>query len=171
MAKDQPFPLTRVDSQAAKADLKPIAIGRENGMNGDKGKTDSLATAVPAVLEAITFNADGLVAAIAQQFDTGEVLMMAWMNSESITETLRTGWVCYWSRSRRKLWRKGETSGQTQALKDFRWDCDSDTVLLLVDQRGVACHTGRRNCFFNAIRDGKPTAIAEVEVDPKKLYG
>ncbi len=140
-------------------------------MNEDRGSTDSLAAAVPAVLEAITFNADGLVAAIAQQFDTGEVLMMAWMNSESITETLRVGRVCYWSRSRHKLWRKGETSGQTQMLKDFRWDCDSDTVLLLVDQRGVACHTGRRNCFFNAIRDGKPVAITEVEIDPEKLYG
>ncbi len=140
-------------------------------MNEDRGRTDSLAAAVPAVLDAIAFNADGLVAAIAQQFDTGEVLMMAWMNAESITETLRTGRVCYWSRSRRGLWRKGETSGQAQTLKDFRWDCDSDTVLLLVDQRGVACHTGRRNCFFNAIRDGKPAVIAEVEVDPEKLYG
>ena len=140
-------------------------------MNEDSGRADFLAAAAPAVLDAIAFNAGGLVAAIAQQFDTGEVLMMAWMNAESIAETLRTGRVCYWSRSRRELWRKGETSGQTQTLKDFRWDCDSDTVLLLVDQRGVACHTGRRNCFFNAIRDGKPAAIAEVEVDPEKLYG
>ena len=140
-------------------------------MNEDSGRADSMAVAVPTVLDAIAFNASGLIAAIAQQFDTGEVLMMAWMNAESITETLRTGRVCYWSRSRRELWRKGETSGQTQTLKDFRWDCDSDTVLLLVDQRGVACHTGRRNCFFNAIRDGKSAVIAEVEVDPEKLYG
>ena len=112
-----------------------------------------------------------VTAAIAQQFDTGEVLMMAWMNRDAVTETLQTGKVCYWSRSRGKLWRKGESSGQTQTLKDFRWDCDADTVLILVDQVGVACHTGRRNCFFNAVRDGDPAEIAEVEIDPKELYG
>ncbi len=131
---------------------------------------DDRAAAVPAVVEAITFNADGLVAAIAQQYDTGEVLMMAWMNRDAVAETLGTGRVCYWSRSRGKLWRKGETSGQVQVLKDFRWDCDADTVLVQVDQEGVACHTGRRSCFFNAVRDGKPAVIAEVEVDPKELY-
>lgn len=128
-------------------------------------------TQTPAVPEGIKFNADGLVPAITQQFDTGEVLMMAWMNAQSITETLATGQVCYWSRSRRTLWRKGESSGQVQTLRDFRWDCDGDTLLLLVDQKGVACHTGRRNCFFNALRDGKPTVIAEVEVSPETLYG
>ncbi len=131
---------------------------------------DDGATAVPAVVEAITFNADGLVAAIAQQYDTGEVLMMAWMNRDAVAETLSTGRVCYWSRSRDTLWRKGERSGQEQVLKDFRWDCDADTVLVLVNQKGVACHTGRRNCFFNAVREGKPAVIAEVEVDPKDLY-
>ena len=131
---------------------------------------DDRAAAVPAVVEAITFNADGLVAAIAQQYDTGEVLMMAWMNRDAVTETLSTGRVSYWSRSRGKLWRKGETSGQVQVLKDFRWDCDADTVLVQVDQEGVACHTGRRSCFFNAVREGKPAVIAEVEVNPKELY-
>ena len=131
---------------------------------------DDRTAAVPAVVEAITFNADGLVAAIAQQYDTGEVLMMAWMNRDAVAETLGTGRVCYWSRSRGKLWRKGETSGQVQVLKDFRWDCDADTVLVQVDQEGVACHTGRRSCFFNAVREGKPAVIAEVEVDPKELY-
>ncbi len=131
---------------------------------------DDRAAAVPAVVEAIAFNADGLVAAIAQQYDSGEVLMMAWMNRDAVAETLSTGRVCYWSRSRGKLWRKGETSGQVQVLKDFRWDCDADTVLVQVDQEGVACHTGRRNCFFNAVREGKPAVIAEVEVDPKDLY-
>ena len=131
---------------------------------------DDRAAAVPAVVEAITFNADGLVAAIAQQYDTGEVLMMAWMNRDAVAETLGSGRVCYWSRSRGKLWRKGETSGQVQVLKDFRWDCDADTVLIQVDQEGVACHTGRRSCFFNAVRQGKPAVIAEVEVDPKELY-
>ncbi len=128
------------------------------------------AAAVPAVVEAIAFNADGLVAAVAQQFDTGEVLMMAWMNRDAVAETLSTGRVCYWSRSRDTLWRKGETSGQVQVLKDFRWDCDADTVLMHVEQKGVACHTGRRSCFFNAVRDGKPAVIAEVEIDPKDLY-
>lgn len=128
-------------------------------------------SAVPAVLESLKFNADGLVPAIAQQHDTGEVLMMAWMNTDSITETLTTGTVCYWSRSRSKLWRKGESSGQVQTLVDFRWDCDGDTLLLLVDQKGVACHTGRHNCFYMAVRDGEPASIADVEIDPKDLYG
>lgn len=127
--------------------------------------------AVAQVLDAIEFNDDGLVPAIAQQFDTGEVLMMAWMNRDAIAETLRTGRVCYFSRTRGQLWRKGETSGQTQALKDFRWDCDADTVLVLVDQVGVACHTGRGNCFFHAVRDGDVAVIAEVETDPDDLYG
>ena len=133
------------------------------GENSDK--------AVSRVVDAIAFDGDGLVPAIAQQFDTGEVLMMAWMNRDAVAETLLTGRVCYWSRSRRALWRKGERSGQAQALKDFRWDCDADTVLLQVDQEGVACHTGRRNCFFNALRDDEPAVIAEVEKDPKDLYG
>ena len=139
-------------------------------MSDDMGSTEQRSAAAPKVLEAIKFNDDGLVPAIAQQFDTGEVLMMAWMNREAITETLKTGQVCYWSRSRGKLWRKGEKSNQTQALKDFRWDCDSDTVLVLVNQAGVACHTGRRNCFFNAIRNGETAVIAEIETDPKDLY-
>ena len=139
-------------------------------MSDDRGTTEKAEAALPQVLNAIKFNDDGLVPAIAQQFDTGEVLMMAWMNRDAVTETLTTGRVCYWSRSREKLWRKGETSGQTQALKDFRWDCDADTVLIQVDQAGVACHTGRRNCFFNAIRDGEPAVIADVETDPRDLY-
>lgn len=129
------------------------------------------ANAAEEVVAAINFDADGLVPAIAQQFDTGEVLMMAWMNREAVAETLATGFVHYWSRSRKSLWRKGETSGQAQALKDFRWDCDNDTVLVLVEQKGVACHTGRRSCFFNAVRDGKTAVIVDAEVDPKTLYG
>ena len=140
-------------------------------MSDDMGSPEKVATAAATVIDAINFNGDGLVPAIAQQFDTGEVLMVAWMNRDAIAETLKTGRVCYWSRSRNKLWRKGETSKQTQALKDFRWDCDADTVLVLVDQEGVACHTGRRNCFFNAVRDGELTEIAAVEIDPKDLYG
>ena len=127
-------------------------------------------SAADAVLDALTFDEAGLIPAIAQQHDTGEVLMVAWMNRDAILETLRTGQVVYWSRSRKALWRKGETSGQTQTLKDFRIDCDGDTLLLLVDQKGVACHTGRRNCFYRAVRDGRIETIADVEIDPAKLY-
>lgn len=133
--------------------------------------TKDQSAAAPAVIAALKFNSDGLIPAIAQQHDTGEVLMMAWMNPVSIAESLTTGIVCYWSRSRSKLWRKGESSGQVQKLVDMRWDCDGDTLLLLVDQTGVACHTGRHNCFYNAIRDGKPAVIADVLIDPDKLYG
>ena len=123
------------------------------------------------VLAAICFDANGLVPAIAQQYDTGEVLMMAWMNAEAVRETLAAGRVCYFSRSRGRLWRKGETSGQTQHLKELRVDCDGDTLLLLVDQVGVACHTGRRNCFFRAVRDGRLVEIAAPTVSPDALYG
>lgn len=122
------------------------------------------------ILDALKFNEDGLIPAIAQQHDTGEVLMMAWMNAESVAETLQTGQVCYWSRSRGRLWRKGETSGQQQKLVEMRLDCDGDTLLLLVDQKGVACHTGRRNCFFLAARDGAWVEIAKPEIDPDALY-
>ena len=118
----------------------------------------------------LKFNDDGLIPAIAQQHDSGEVLMMAWMNRDAIAETLSTGRVCDYSRSRQKLRRKGENSGQEQALRELRWDCDADTLLMLVDQKGVACHTGRRNCFFNAVRDGEVTIITDPEVDPKELY-
>jgi len=124
-----------------------------------------------AIIDAISFSADGLVPAIAQQHDSGEVLMVAWMNADAVAETLDTGRVCYWSRSRQALWRKGESSGQTQRLIEMRLDCDADTLLLLVDQTGVACHTGRRNCFFRAVRDGELVTIAEVEIDPEELYG
>ena len=124
-----------------------------------------------AALAALSFNADGLVPAIAQQHDTGEVLMMAWMNRDAVEETLRTGRVCYFSRSRGKLWRKGETSGQQQMLKSFLIDCDGDTILLKVDQQGVACHTGRRTCFFTAATADGLTEVEAVQVDPKELYG
>jgi len=123
------------------------------------------------ILAAIHFDAVGLAPAIAQQHDTGEVLMLAWMNRDAVAETLATGRVCYFSRSRNRLWRKGEQSGQVQQLKELRIDCDQDCLLLQVDQKGVACHTGRRNCFFTAIRDGKAETIAEVLVEPDKLYG
>ena len=124
-----------------------------------------------AILAAIVFDGDGLVPTIAQQEGSGEVLMMAWMDADAVRETLATGEVCYWSRSRGRLWRKGETSGQTQKLVEMRLDCDGDTLLLVVDQKGVGCHTGRRNCFFRALRGGKLETISKVEVDPETLYG
>ena len=104
----------------------------------------------------LRFNADGLIPAIAQQFDTGEVLMMAWMNAQSLAKTLQDGRVVYWSRSRQSLWRKGDTSGHTQRLMSCHFDCDGDTLLLLVDQKGAACHEGTRTCFTHQIeKDGK----------------
>ena len=124
-----------------------------------------------ALLDAIRFDGGGLVAAIAQQHDTGEVLMLAWMNRDALAETLETGRVCYWSRSRRALWRKGETSGQAQHLVEMRLDCDGDALLLLVDQTGVACHTGRRSCFHRAARGDALVEIAAPEADPAALYG
>ena len=126
---------------------------------------------IAEVVNALKYNDDGIVPAIAQQHDTGEILMMAWMNKDSVAETLRTGRVCYWSRSRKKLWRKGESSGQVQTLKDFRWDCDADTVLMQVHQEGVACHTGRRTCFYLAVREDAVVEIADVEITPDELYG
>ena len=123
------------------------------------------------VLDGLPYNADGLIPAIAQQHDSGEVLMMAWMNRQSLQETLQTRRVCYWSRSRQKFWRKGESSGQVQVLKDMRFDCDGDTILLLVDQTGPACHTGRRSCFYNAVRGERVEVVSDPIIDPRQLYG
>lgn len=118
----------------------------------------------------VTYNADGLVPVIAQQYDTGEVLMMAWMNRQALEETLTTGHVCYWSRSRQSLWRKGETSGQVQMLRELIIDCDGDTILAKVDQHGVACHTGRRSCFYRTIENGNIRENQPVLMDPNALY-
>ncbi len=123
------------------------------------------------MLPSLRFDSRGLIPAIAQQHDTGEVLMLAWMNQAAVEEPLATGRVCYYSRSRRGLWRKGETSGQTQRLVELRYDCDADTLLLLVDQTGVACHTGRRSCFYTAWQDGRAVEIAAAMADPADLYG
>ncbi|MCA7119867.1 MAG: phosphoribosyl-AMP cyclohydrolase [Acidibrevibacterium sp.] len=124
-----------------------------------------------ALLAALRFDAAGLVPAIAQDAASGDVLMLAWMNRTAIAETLATGQVCYFSRSRNQLWRKGETSGQVQRLVELRLDCDGDALLLLVAQTGVACHTGRRSCFFRAVRDGVFQEIAAPLVTPETLYG
>jgi len=125
---------------------------------------------IERALAEIKFGPDGLVPAIAQQYDTGEVLMLAWMNREAIRVSLSEGSACYWSRARGRLWRKGESSGQVQHLRELRLDCDGDTVLLRVDQHGVACHTGRRNCFFRAWRDGDWAVIAAPQIPPEILY-
>lgn len=122
-------------------------------------------------LAALRFNEAGLIPAIAQAHDTGEVLMLAWMNAEAVEETLASGRVVYFSRSRNALWRKGESSGQTQRLVELRLDCDGDALLALVEQEGVACHTGRRSCFYQALREGEMVAISAPEVDPAVLYG
>ncbi|MEM9343793.1 MAG: phosphoribosyl-AMP cyclohydrolase [Pseudomonadota bacterium] len=111
----------------------------------------------------LTFTADGLIPAIAQEAETGEVLMMAWMNAEAVTKTLETGRVTYWSRSRQAFWVKGETSGHTQELVDLRVDCDRDCLLLLVRQIGPACHTNRRVCFYTAVRDGDEVELMAPE--------
>ena len=134
---------------------------------GEVGVSVSLAQA----LAEIPWNADGLIPAIAQQYDTGEVLMLAWMNREALEETLEKGRVCYWSRSRQQLWRKGESSGQVQQLREARLDCDGDTLLLLVDQTGPACHTGRRGCFYNLVQGDRLVVDKPVLIDPASLYG
>ena len=125
---------------------------------------------IERALAEIKFGPDGLVLAIAQQHDTGEILMQAWMNPDAVRATLTEGRVCYWSRSRSRLWRKGETSGQIQLLRELRLDCDGDAVLVLVDQQGVACHTGRRSCFFRAWRDSAWAVIAMPQIAPETLY-
>jgi phosphoribosyl-AMP cyclohydrolase len=125
---------------------------------------------IEMALAEIRFGPDGLVPAVAQQHDTGEILMLAWMNRDAVRTTLAEGRACYWSRSRNRLWRKGETSGQIQLLRQLRLDCDGDAVLLLIEQTGVACHTGRRSCFFRNWRDGRWEIITEPQVSPETLY-
>ena len=127
--------------------------------------------AIKAFIQQLTFNQDHLIPAIAQQYDTGEVLMMAWMSETSISETLKNNRVCYWSRSRQSLWRKGESSGQVQMLKGFRIDCDADTILLEIDQTGPACHTGRRSCFYRVLEGDELKIDSAPLIDPATLYG
>ena len=117
------------------------------------------------IIADLTFDRDGLVPAIAQSQETGEVLMLAYMNADAVRETLQTGRVCYWSRSRQVLWRKGESSGHVQRLIELRYDCDNDAVLLRVEQTGPACHTNRPNCFYRAVRGGRVVVISEPAAD------
>ncbi len=111
----------------------------------------------------LKFNDAGLIPAIAQDATTGTVLMLAWMNAESVARTLETGKVTYWSRSRQAFWVKGETSGNLQELVDLRFDCDEDCLLLIVNQTGPACHTGRRDCFYRAVRGGEVVELSQPE--------
>lgn len=122
-------------------------------------------------LDEIQWGADGLVPAIAQETGSGAVLMVAWMNREALALTAREGRAIYWSRSRGKLWRKGEESGHVQLIKDIRLDCDNDVVLLSVEQQGgIACHTGRHNCFFKQLRNESWVSVEPVLKDPKQIY-
>ncbi|MEN6549654.1 MAG: phosphoribosyl-AMP cyclohydrolase [Armatimonadia bacterium] len=122
------------------------------------------------LIDDLKFDDNGLIPAIAQDAETGEVLMVAWMNAESFQATVETGNATYWSRSRQKFWVKGESSGHLQKVKWIRTDCDKDVLLLGIEQVGVACHTGRRSCFFYELRDGAWETICEPEVDPDEIY-
>ncbi len=124
-----------------------------------------------AWLDRIQWTTDGLVPAIAQDADSGRVLMMAWMNPESLQRTVACGEAVYWSRSRQQLWHKGETSGHTQRIKSIRLDCDADVLLLSVEQiGGIACHTGRQSCFFAELQNGEWIATDPVLKDPREMY-
>ena len=122
-------------------------------------------------LDEIKWTEDGLVPAIAQEDGSGKILMFAWMNRESLQLTVQEGKAIYWSRSRQKLWRKGEESGNEQILKDIRLDCDNDVILLRVDQKGgIACHTGRKSCFYQQLQDDEWVPVDPVLKDPAEIY-
>ena len=123
-------------------------------------------------LNEIKWNNEGLVPAIAQEAGSGKVLMVAWMNRESLSRTVDSGKAIYWSRSRQKLWRKGEQSGHEQIVRELRTDCDNDIILMQVEQKGgIACHTGRHNCFFQRLENGVWTAVDPPLKDPDTIYG
>ena len=124
-----------------------------------------------AWLNKVNWSEDGLIPAIAQDAATGDILMVAWMNRESLKRTVETGEAVYWSRSRKKLWHKGEESGHTQKVLEMRLDCDEDVLLLKIEQvGGIACHTGRRSCFFQKLEKGKWVAVDPVLKDPHEIY-
>ena len=123
-------------------------------------------------LNEVPWDGQGLVPVVTQEFSTGRVLTLAWMNREALAETAKSGAAVYWSRSRKKLWRKGEESGHTQKVRELRLDCDSDAILLRVDQVcGIACHTGRESCFFRKLENGRWVATDPVLKDPAAIYG
>ena len=119
----------------------------------------------------IRWSADGLIPAVAQDASNGQLLMVAWMNQEALRQTVRQGHAVYWSRSRKQLWCKGEQSGHQQLIREIRLDCDNDVLLLKVEQQGgIACHTGRRSCFFQRLEDGAWKTVEPVLVEPDKIY-
>ena len=123
-------------------------------------------------LNKVNWNDDGLVPVIAQDAASNEVLMVAWMNREALKRTVEDGEAVYWSRSRKKLWHKGEESGHVQKVKDIRLDCDGDVILLKIEQvGGIACHTGRRHCFFQRLEEGQGRVVEPVLKDPAEIYG
>jgi phosphoribosyl-AMP cyclohydrolase len=125
----------------------------------------------PAWLDAVRWDAAGLVSAIAQEVGSERILMVAWMNRDALAETAATGRAVYWSRSRRRLWRKGEESGHVQRVREIRLDCDGDAILLRVEQEGgIACHTGRHSCFFSRLEDGRWAVTDPVLRDPEAIY-
>jgi phosphoribosyl-AMP cyclohydrolase len=122
-------------------------------------------------LQAIQWTEDGLVPVIAQQHDSGRVVMFAWMNRESLALSVETGYAVYWSRSRQRLWRKGEESGHQQKILDIQLDCDADVILLKIEQQGgIACHTGRQSCFYRSLHNGEWQTIEPILKDPAKIY-
>jgi len=140
-------------------------------INQDVAQPMNQALADTAFLDQIAWNADGLVPAIAQDADSGRVLMLAWMNREALELSAREGRAVYWSRSRQALWRKGESSGHVQQLRDIRLDCDADALVLLVKQEGgIACHTGRESCFYRHLADGQWHTTDPVLKDPDEIY-
>lgn len=123
-------------------------------------------------LDAVKWDTAGLVAAVAQEASSGRILMVAWMNREALTQTAATGRAIYWSRSRQRLWRKGEESGHTQSVQEIRLDCDGDAIVLMVEQAGgIACHTGRHSCFYSRLQDGQWVTVDPVLRDPSAIYG
>ena len=122
-------------------------------------------------IDSLKFNDVGLIPAIIQEEGTGRVLMMAWMNADSIRDTIETGKTHFWSRSRQKYWMKGESSGNTQQVKDVAYDCDGDTLLIQVEQVGAACHEGFKSCFFRSVKEDAGVVTEERLVDPEELYG
>ncbi len=122
-------------------------------------------------IDSLKFNDAGLIPAIIQEEGAGRVLMMAWMNADSIRDTIETGKTHFWSRSRQKYWMKGESSGNTQQVKDVAYDCDGDTLLIQVEQVGAACHEGFKSCFFRSVKEDAGVVTEERLVDPEELYG
>ncbi len=150
------------------------SIGQYNGRHSDGYSHDAMANSPDNTkwLDSVKWDSAGLVPAIAQDWQTGRVLMVAWMNRDALAETARCREAVYWSRSRKKLWHKGEESGHVQTVQEIRLDCDADVIVLQVEQRGgIACHTGRESCFYRVLQDGEWETVDPVLKDPQQIYG